>query len=127
MEVGSAMGLVPQIFTTGELGRGVKEQSLVLDVDARLVVITGCAHPGIVEIARFAKNEFGSDVYLVMGGFHLSGMPEKRVRSIAEELKEQGVQKAAPSHCTGDGAIAVFREVFGGGFAEGGVGKVIEL
>jgi len=126
-EVGRAVGIVPRIFTTGELGSGLKEQSLVLDFDHRLALITGCAHPGIAEITRFAASEFGSGVYLVMGGFHLGGMPGERVRRIAEELKAQGVQKAAPSHCTGDDALSIFREVFGDGFITAGVGTVIEL
>ena len=127
VEVDEAMGLVPRVFTTGERGGELKEQSLVVDSEARLVVITGCAHAGIVEIARFARNEFGSDVHLVMGGFHLEGVAEEQVRAVANELKTLGVSKVAPSHCTGDEAISVFRETFGDGFISGGVGKAIEL
>jgi hypothetical protein len=38
-----------------------------------------------------------------------------------------GVRKAAPSHCTGDEAIAMFRAARGDGFVAGGCGAVIEL
>ncbi|RSD34342.1 MAG: beta-lactamase [Methanohalophilus sp.] len=37
-------------FTTGQLGSGIKEQSLVLQSEDGLYIITGCAHPGLGEI-----------------------------------------------------------------------------
>jgi 7,8-dihydropterin-6-yl-methyl-4-(beta-D-ribofuranosyl)aminobenzene 5'-phosphate synthase len=44
------------VYSTGELGMWIKEQALILHTDKGMLVITGCAHPGIVEIIKTAKN-----------------------------------------------------------------------
>ena len=60
------------VHTTGEMGVQIKEQALILDTSKGLVVITGCAHPGIVDIVKKAKEVVKKDIDLVFGGFHLS-------------------------------------------------------
>jgi len=42
--------LYENVYSTGEMGAWLKEQSLVLDTSKGAVVITGCAHPGIINI-----------------------------------------------------------------------------
>jgi len=42
--------LFDKVYTTGELGSWPKEQSLVIDTPRGLVIITGCAHPGVARI-----------------------------------------------------------------------------
>ena len=59
------------VFSTGELGSSIKEQSLIVETDAGLIVITGCAHPGIAEITATAKNLRNDKIRLILGGFHL--------------------------------------------------------
>jgi len=115
------------IYSTGELGTGIKEQSLIIKTGKGLVVITGCAHPGVVLIARSAKEQLREEIYLLLGGFHLSGMPDPQVNSIIASLKGLGVRRVAPCHCTGDRAIELFKEAFKEDFIEGGVGEVIEI
>ncbi len=128
VKVREPVEIVKDVFTTGELGDIIREQSLILKTKEGLVIITGCSHPGIVEIVKKAKELFpGEEIALVTGGFHLLSTPERRVREIAEELRSLGVRKIAPSHCTGESAREVFREVFGGDFLEGGAGAVFEF
>ena len=117
--------LFDRVYTTGELGSWTKEQSLVIDTPQGLVIITGCAHPGIVRIVRQAKNRLHKEIYLVMGGFHLAGQPAEELRRVAGELQQLGVQKVAPSHCTGDAARKVFQDRWGSNFVASGVGAVI--
>jgi len=119
--------LLNGVHSSGELGDSIKEQALILETSNGLVIITGCAHPGIVNVVRKAKELFKAEVYLVMGGFHLAGMGNARIREIIRMLKEIGVKKVAPSHCTGENAITFFREAWGDNFLEGGVGAIIEL
>ena len=114
-------------WTTGILGTEVEEQALVLDSPRGLAVVTGCAHPGIVRIARFAKEHFQRNVYLVTGGFHLGKADEKRMQWIARNLKELGVVKIGPSDCTGDFAINRFDAAWGKGFVRLGCGGKISL
>jgi 7,8-dihydropterin-6-yl-methyl-4-(beta-D-ribofuranosyl)aminobenzene 5'-phosphate synthase len=115
------------VYTTGELGSRIKEQSLVIDTPKGLVIITGCAHPGIVQIVGQAKNWLQKEVYLVMGGFHLEGQPLGELQLVAEKLKNLNVQKVAPGHCTGDVARKLFRKLWGQNFLESGVGARIEV
>ena len=76
------------LFTTGELGRFTKEQSLIVKTDKGLTVITGCSHPGLENILKVASR-FG-DIYGVVGGFH-------GFRKL-EALK--GIELIVPCHCT---------------------------
>jgi 7,8-dihydropterin-6-yl-methyl-4-(beta-D-ribofuranosyl)aminobenzene 5'-phosphate synthase len=119
--------LFDKVYTTGELGSWTKEQSLVIDTPKGLVIVTGCAHPGVVQIVSQSKNWLQKGVYLLMGGFHLEGQPLGELQRVGEELKKLGVKKVAPSHCTGEAARKLFRELWGQNFVESGVGAVIEL
>jgi len=119
--------LLHRIHSSGEMGDSIKEQALILETSSGLLIITGCAHPGVVNVVRKAKELFKVEVYLVMGGFHLAGMSNAQVRETISALKELGVKKVAPSHCTGEKAIAFFKEAWGDNFLEGGVGAIIEM
>jgi 7,8-dihydropterin-6-yl-methyl-4-(beta-D-ribofuranosyl)aminobenzene 5'-phosphate synthase len=127
VEVHEPRGIGEAVFTTGELGTGIIEQSLAVRTDAGLVVVTGCAHPGIVEIVRKAKVLSDDDVYLVLGGFHLGGKSRKEIEGILSEFRRLGVRKVAPCHCTGEQAIRMFRQEYGEDFVQAGAGKVIRV
>jgi len=113
--------IIDGIYSTGELGMRIKEQSLIINSNKGLIVITGCAHPGIVNIVEKAKELMNKNVYLVMGGFHHPST------SVVKEFKELGVKKVAPSHCTGDPAIEAFAEEYKENYIESGVGKEIKI
>jgi len=64
--------------------KGTLENALIIQTAKGLVIITDCAHPGIMEIVQRAKSMFPKDfVYLVMGGFHLLNENRGRVKKIA--------------------------------------------
>ena len=118
------------VFSTGLIyapGPLLDEQALVVDTPKGLVILTGCAHPGIVEVVEKAKSVMPKEIYLVMGGFHLIDTPQGDVELISRRLRELGVKKLAPSHCTGDQAIALFKKDFGKNFIPLGVGKEIVI
>ncbi len=119
--------LLKRVHTTGEMGDSIKEQALILDTSKGLVIITGCAHPDVTRIVAAARKYLHKKVYLLMGGFHLLRKDKAAIRAIIRNLKSQGVEMVAPSHCTGNKAIALFRKAWGDKFIEGGLGAVIEL
>jgi 7,8-dihydropterin-6-yl-methyl-4-(beta-D-ribofuranosyl)aminobenzene 5'-phosphate synthase len=125
--VNGPMRLFDGVHSTGEMGDWIKEQALILDTSKGLVIVTGCAHPGVVNIVRKARQYLKKDVYLTMGGFHLMGIGTSQLRKHIQALRALGVEKVAPSHCTGEAAIARFREAWGDDFLSGGCGAVIEL
>jgi 7,8-dihydropterin-6-yl-methyl-4-(beta-D-ribofuranosyl)aminobenzene 5'-phosphate synthase len=114
------------VYTTGELGATPPEHALIIDVPNGLVVLTGCAHPGVVEIAGAARAYRGRDVELLAGGFHLHAQSPTELRHSLQALRDLGVRRVAPSHCTGKQASARFRELWGEQFVPSGCGAVIE-
>jgi len=127
VEVHEPMEIAEGIYTTGELGTGIVEQSLVLVTGRGSVVITGCAHPGVVNIVTKAKEITGEEVYLVMGGFHLGGASEATIEGIVEDFQKLGVQKVAPCHCSGDLARSIFERAYGEDFIGVGVGSTLPV
>lgn len=120
--VGVPNRLYENVYSMGEMGTWLKEQSLVLDASMGVVVITGCAHPGILNIVRKANQLVHKDVCLVKGGFHLLNKNAFEIDRIISALKEMGVQKVSPSHCTGEEAILRFKKAWGENFIPGGCG-----
>jgi 7,8-dihydropterin-6-yl-methyl-4-(beta-D-ribofuranosyl)aminobenzene 5'-phosphate synthase len=115
------------VWSTGELGISIKEQSLVIETQKGLIVITGCSHPGIANIVNFVKNHFEKDIYLVVGGFHLLSASESEVKRIISKLKRLKVKKIAPSHCSGEKATELFKEAWGDNFIQAGCGAKINI
>ncbi len=103
---------------------GKEEKDLILDDQAivllakgkGLVIISGCAHSGIINTVRWAKEITGiEDVYAIIGGMHLSGpFFEKAIEPTIEELKKINPKIIVPMHCTGWKAIKRISEEFEG-------------
>ncbi len=127
VEVGQSLEICRNVYSTGELGTGIKEQSLIIKTDKGSLIITGCAHPGIIQIVAKSKNLIKKNILLVMGGFHLRDKDRDAVGSIFSNLEYLGVQYIGPCHCTGDLARTIFKEEFGEYYIEVGVGKIICL
>ena len=119
--------LAPGLHSTGQTGTAIPEQALIIETDEGPVLITGCAHPGIVEMAKQAAAVVGTAPVLILGGFHLKASDQEAVRRIAVQLKAMGVKRIGPCHCTGEQSIRTFAEVFKEGFIETGTGTRITL
>jgi len=126
-EISTPVHMYAGVMSTGELGESIKEQSLLIDTNRGLVVLTGCSHPGILQIIKTAKSITGKEILLVIGGFHLLEKTEPEIKSIIEEFKKLGVKKAAPSHCTGEKAIELFKAEYGKNFVSNSAGEKIVI
>jgi 7,8-dihydropterin-6-yl-methyl-4-(beta-D-ribofuranosyl)aminobenzene 5'-phosphate synthase len=115
------------VFLTGEMGVRIKEQSLIINTQRGLVIVTGCSHQGIVNILKRAKKIMDKPIYLVFGGFHLGNTPGSDLKKIIQNFKELGVEKCGATHCTGDKAIGMFKKAFGENYIPMGTGKVFEI
>jgi 7,8-dihydropterin-6-yl-methyl-4-(beta-D-ribofuranosyl)aminobenzene 5'-phosphate synthase len=115
--------IYPNMWSTGELKGSINEQSLVIRTQSgKLVLLTGCAHPGLVKIVDTVIAEFKEPPYLVMGGFHFFKMRLEEIVQHMSILRKLGVQKVAPCHCTGEAAISWMRSNWGEDFVEMGAG-----
>jgi len=114
----------PGLVVTKPMGSPA-ESALVVATAEGALVITGCAHPGVVEMAAAAREQAGGPVFAVMGGFHLGSASADHVERTIEGLKALGVQRCGPAHCTGEVATARMREAFGDGSIPMGVGASV--
>ncbi|MBP6940761.1 MAG: MBL fold metallo-hydrolase [Syntrophorhabdaceae bacterium] len=133
VEIGDSFTrITDNIYTTGQAGTApgfgyIVEQSLVLDTDKGLTIVTGCAHPGIMNIVERVREHIKKDIYLVMGGFHLLDELAVKIKEVNNTLRELGVRNIGPSHCTGEDAIEIFRRSYGDNFINIMAGKTIEV
>lgn len=123
--VGDSVRVCRGVYSTGEMGVSIREQSLILKTSRGIVVITGCAHPGIVNIVQRAREIIDQDIPLVFGGFHLMSHSDEAVRDIIARFRELGVQKCGATHCTGDRQIELFQNAFGEDYVRMGTGRIL--
>jgi 7,8-dihydropterin-6-yl-methyl-4-(beta-D-ribofuranosyl)aminobenzene 5'-phosphate synthase len=88
------------------------EQAVVLNAKGKgLVVLSACAHRGIVNTVKQAQKMTGIEkVYLVIGGFHLTGAKPELVQKTVAGVKAINPRYIAPTHCTGFDAIEAFKK-----------------
>ena len=74
-----------------------------------LVVLSSCAHRGIVNTVKHAQKMTGIEkVHLVMGGFHLTGAKPEIIQKTIADIKAINPDYIVPTHCTGFEAISAF-------------------
>jgi 7,8-dihydropterin-6-yl-methyl-4-(beta-D-ribofuranosyl)aminobenzene 5'-phosphate synthase len=126
VEVTDAVEVIPGVHTTRPTGV-ITEQALVVETGDGAVVVTGCAHPGAAEMVRQAQAVTSSRIAYLVGGLHLFMTPREKMPPLVAELRELGVDKILPAHCTGGNAIDLFRTAYGADFTEGGVGRTVDI
>jgi len=101
------------------------DQGLVVKVKGKgLVIISGCAHAGIINTVEYAKEITGTNkVHAVIGGFHLTGrLFDPIIQPTIDEMKKIKPDYIVPMHCTGWKAINRFAEEMPGQFLLNTVG-----
>jgi 7,8-dihydropterin-6-yl-methyl-4-(beta-D-ribofuranosyl)aminobenzene 5'-phosphate synthase len=137
LEARGPVAIAPGVMTTGEVPRiepfekvedfwTIKDgqycqdkipddQALAINMEGKgLVVITGCAHAGIINTIKHAQKITGvEELYAVIGGFHLMGADEKRIEATAKALQPLDPAIVRPGHCTGQKAVCRLQEALG--------------
>ena len=106
------------------------DRAIVVNVKGKgLVVISGCAHAGIINTLSYSRQITGLDtVYAVMGGFHLAGKGfEEKIEPSITELKRINPELIAPSHCTGWRAMFAIAKALPNSFIWNSVGNLYRL
>lgn len=81
------------------------EVMLVIETKRGLVVLVGCAHPGIINMLDSVEESFGQPIYALFGGTHLVEADEERTKYSLENFRERGIALLGLSHCSGERAI----------------------
>jgi len=131
--VDKPMEIAEGISVTGGIkgeykGEDIIEQALAVKGDKGISVISGCAHPGIVNVVKFVENRFKTKkLYMVFGGFHLEDMKREEIGEIISDLEKLGVKKAGPTHCSGEKARRIFSGRYHDNFIAVKAGYIIQL
>jgi len=88
------------------------EQAIVCNVKGKgIVVISGCAHAGIINTVRHAQKITGiQKVHAVIGGFHLVNASPEIIEKTVADMQAIAPDYIIPAHCTGFEAIVTFAE-----------------
>ena len=119
--------IVPGIRTTGQVGTQIPEQAVVLEAAVGPVLLTGCAHPGILEMVGKAEEVAGEPIHTVLGGFHLMAAEGAVIQEVVEGFLNKGIVVAGPTHCSGLVTMTAFQGAYGENFQRLGVGRVLKL
>ena len=118
--------LFPGVWLTGPVPRKYPEknyagsdtlpedQSLIIDTDKGLVLISGCGHAGVINTIDYANAKIRrAPLHAAIGGFHLYTASDETLAWTAGKLKEFGLQNLLGAHCTGIEAVYRLRSLTG--------------
>jgi len=105
----------------------LKELSLAVNTADGVVLVVGCAHPGIEKIVEAAK-AINPRIRLIAGGFHLVVATDEVIARTVATLKDTfKVENIAPGHCTGEPTFAALKHAYGDRYLYAGVGTSLPL
>jgi len=105
----------------------LRELSLAIKSPRGVILIVGCAHPGVERIVQQAAT-IDPHIHILFGGLHQIQQPDPEVARIAAVLHDQyKLDRVAPGHCTGEPEFAALKKAFGEHYVYAGVGTVVDL
>ncbi len=94
------------------------DQALVITTGKGLVVISGCAHAGVVNTLSYVQKLSDKPIHAVLGGTHLRAASPERIEKTFLAIEAYGVQTILPCHCTGDNPLEQFKSRFPNTFSD---------
>jgi len=89
------------------------DAALYFETSAGLVIITGCAHAGIINTIKHGLAVTGATrPSMVIGGFHLTGATDQLTEQTIAALREYPGLRLVTGHCTGLKALFAMEKAF---------------
>lgn len=89
--------------------------ALAMETPKGIVVVTGCAHSGIINtLSHVQQQKPEANIHAVIGGFHLLEAETNRIEMTIQAFQQMGLQRFFPGHCTGLRALAMLEQKFPG-------------
>ncbi|NLB53749.1 MAG: MBL fold metallo-hydrolase [Syntrophomonadaceae bacterium] len=135
--IGSFTEIMPNIFFCGEIPRSndfedagagfrtevdgqfredhiADDSALAIRLADGLVIISGCAHAGMINTLSYCMEQTNCHKILAfIGGTHLAMASETRIKKTIEALKAMDIKTIAVAHCTGFNPAAMMRQSLG--------------
>ncbi len=99
------------------------DQMIWIDSPKGLVIVSGCAHSGIVNVLDYTAKTTGKKIWAVIGGLHLRASSRQRMQQTFEAFKHHKIEVIAPMHCTGAKQIQAIKRAFPNEFIALGAGS----
>lgn len=113
-------GLVPDLI--------LDEQAIIIEGEQGLLILSGCAHAGIVNSINRAKELLpGKKIWGIMGGLHLLSAGRERLELTIEALRAENVAFVSVGHCTGFFETAAIAHAFPEAFRNMNTGVVFKV
>jgi len=100
------------------------DQAIFVHVEGKgLIILSGCAHAGIINTVQYAREISGVEkIFAIIGGFHLSGSTEDEIQRTIDALQALTPEILVPCHCTGFKAMCAIAQQLPDAFQHGIVG-----
>lgn len=104
------------------------DQALVASTSKGTVVITGCAHSGLINTLQYATHLINNDhIYAIIGGTHLFEADNEKLERTIKDMQKFNIEIIAANHCTGLKAQMAFQQTFRDKFVLNSTGDIIEI
>ncbi|GEM_PF-494548 len=117
--------ILPGFYSSGPMGKNLKEQALFVKINEGIAILTGCGHSGILKIVERGE-EYGYPLILI-GGFHIAEKPGENIKKEIRKLKDTGVYFVGPTCCCKKKTMKVLSSFFGKKLIKTGSGFVLNI
>mgnify|MGYP006285889879 CR=1 FL=1 len=116
-------------FTKKKYKKAAETENIIFIKSKKgLIVLTGCSHPGIINVLDYIHDiTEGEKIYAVIGGMHLINKGKQELNEIISKMNEYHIEKMFPLHCTGINAMHQLLNNFDGEVLLTGVGEEMEM
>ncbi|MDL2235109.1 MBL fold metallo-hydrolase [Christensenellaceae bacterium OttesenSCG-928-L17] len=103
-----------------------EEMVLALTTPEGVVLVTGCSHSGIENIAEKVRKRLAQPIRAIVGGMHLCNASDTQLDTTAHYFNMHPEMLVYPMHCTGSDALLHIQKNCPS-YREAGAGSVIEF
>lgn len=90
------------------------EQFLAIRDTKGVFLFSGCSHRGVLPAVNYCKEIFpDTPIYMLIAGMHLYHASSDETEKMVGELRDLGINKVMPVHCTGLKAITAIKNSMG--------------
>ena len=101
----------------------IDDQALIINHPDGLIIVSGCAHAGLINTLQYACRVTGNrKIQAFIGGTHLLTASQERMAQTIQALKQYDIERLVVSHCTGFYAAAMLYNKLGDTVRKGEAG-----